>query len=98
MRVTKEDVVVNNRTILAAAGDGPVLLLARMTNIAYMDREAREYSARYADRHYRKVALVVESAVSRMLASFFLGFNKPEVPTKPFGDISSATAWLLEEG
>lgn len=96
VRFTREHVVENNRAIVAMAGDGPVLLLARMTGISHMDRDSREYSASYTDRHYRKVALLVENAMSRMLASFFLGFNKPEMPTRAFEDRARAETWLLE--
>ncbi|MFN7917041.1 MAG: hypothetical protein U0Q55_16980 [Vicinamibacterales bacterium] len=40
------------------------------------------------------VALVVASPLSRVLGSFYLGFNKPLVPTRLFTSLHEATAWL----
>jgi hypothetical protein len=94
-RIGREQAVDNNHTISTVAGDAPVLLVARISGIVHMDRQAREISARYADDHYRKVALVVGSPMSRMLAGFFMGLNKPTVPTRMFGDDASAVTWLL---
>ena len=95
-RIGQEQAVDNNHAISTLAGDTPVLLIARIGGIVHMDRHARELSARYADDHYRKVALVVGNPMSRMLAGFFVGLNKPTVPTRTFSDDASAVAWLLE--
>ncbi len=40
------------------------------------------------------VALVVGSPLTRVLGSFYLGFNRPEVPTRLFTSIADATEWL----
>lgn len=40
------------------------------------------------------VALVVGSPLTRVLGSFYLGFNKPEVPTRLFTSTSEAATWL----
>ncbi|MFO0596658.1 MAG: hypothetical protein U0228_15180 [Myxococcaceae bacterium] len=40
------------------------------------------------------VALVVGSPLSRVLGNFYLGFNRPEVPTRLFSSPDDARAWL----
>jgi hypothetical protein len=40
------------------------------------------------------LALVVSSPVSRVLGNFFLGVNRPAVPTRLFGDVETAERWL----
>jgi hypothetical protein len=39
-------------------------------------------------------ALVVESALSRALGSFFVGLTRPVVPTKLFDSVENAIEWL----
>jgi len=41
-----------------------------------------------------RVALVVASPLSRVIGSFFLRFNRPETPTRLFGSVEGALAWL----
>lgn len=40
------------------------------------------------------VALVTGSPLTRVLGNFFLGFNRPEVPTRLFKTVAEAEAWL----
>lgn len=94
VRIGRDQAVENNRAISTVAKDGPILLVARIAGIVYMNREARESSACYADLHYARVALVAEDAMSRMLATFFVGLNKPAVPTKTFSNLADAVTWL----
>lgn len=73
-------------------------LLIDMTNIRSMSREAREVYVMESERDYvMAVALVTTSITSRVVANFFIGFNKPPVPTKLFNDIEAAKKWLLEQ-
>jgi len=41
-----------------------------------------------------RVALVVASPLSRVIGSFFLRFNRPETPTRLFGSVEGALAWV----
>lgn len=57
--------------------------------------EARAYLAGpEADAVSLAVALVVSSPLSRMIGNFYLGFNRPNVPTRLFDDEASALTWL----
>ena len=40
------------------------------------------------------VALVVESPLSTVLGNFYLGFNRPETPTRLFTSVAEAEDWL----
>jgi hypothetical protein len=40
------------------------------------------------------VALVIGNPLSRVLGSFYLGFNRPLTPTRLFTSVADAEAWL----
>ncbi len=60
-----------------------------------LSREARVY---YAGQEvtgvFTATALLVDSPLSRAIGNFFLGLNKPSMPTRMFGDAEQALAWL----
>ena len=41
------------------------------------------------------VALLIESPLSRVVGSFFLGFNRPQTPAKLFTSVEDAEKWLV---
>lgn len=71
----------------------PVLVDFRL--VRSQDRQAREY---YAGAETAKVitsvALLTGSPLSRVVANFFLGLNKPLYPTRLFTKESEALEWL----
>jgi hypothetical protein len=70
-------------------------LLVDSRNIKSMEREARVY---YAGEEGRKsvsaCALLIGSPVSRVIGNFFMGLNKPLVPTRLFTSETEAIEWL----
>ncbi|TVR18871.1 MAG: hypothetical protein EA387_13995 [Nitriliruptor sp.] len=44
-----------------------------------------------------RVALLVESSLSRVLANFYLDVSRPSVPTKMFTELDAAELWLLDD-
>jgi hypothetical protein len=77
--------------------DSSRLLLIDMTNIRSMSRGAREAYAQEGSRgRVKAVALVTKSMVSRIVANFFIGFNRPGAPTKLFNDNLAAKKWLIQ--
>lgn len=89
---------VENILVLDRVSDGTTYpLLIDMTSIHQMDRKAREvYAKAGAANKVNAVALVTKSRISSILANFFIGFNKPDVPTKLFNDHDEAKKWLLQ--
>ncbi len=77
-----------------AAGTRRALMID-ITEVRSMAREARAYFQRpeHAEVLYA-VALVVGSPISRAIGNFFLGLNRPVVPTQLFSDPAKATAWI----
>ncbi len=70
-------------------------VLIDMRDIKSITREAREY---YANERtcsiQRATALVVKSKVTKVMANFFMGLNKPITPAKMFTDMQEAKQWL----
>ncbi|HEY9177629.1 MAG TPA: hypothetical protein VIN07_08065, partial [Flavipsychrobacter sp.] len=61
----------------------PRPLLVDMTATKSMTREAREeYAKAGVDSIVTAIGLVTRSAMSRIVANFFLSFNQPAVPTR----------------
>ena len=75
--------------------DGPKPTMVLMPEMARVEREARAFFA--SDEYMRvcsQTALVVGSPVSRVIASFFVGLNRPKYPHKIFDDSELALGWL----
>ena len=76
-----------------ALGQGKVLILVDLREVASFDRPAREF---FMNQHagYLAVALLAGSASTRMLANFFLGLRRGVIPVKMFTAEVDALAWL----
>jgi hypothetical protein len=70
-------------------------VLVDMRRAKSMDRGARSY---YAGPETARVqcaaALIIESPLTRVIGNFFLGLNKPLLPTRLFTSEPEAMAWL----
>lgn len=74
----------------------PVLVDLRA--LAGQSRAARAYFVSdEAVARYSAVALLVASAVSRVIGTFFLRLGEHKAPTRMFGDLDEASAWLAEQ-
>ena len=70
-------------------------LLADIRQQKSISREARMfYSGKEFTDKVTALAFVVESTISKVLANFFLGLNKPPYPTRLFTNEDEATEWL----
>lgn len=65
-----------------------------MSNMLGQEPEARRAYKDIDPELVYGAALVVESALSRALGSFFVGLTRPIVPTKLFDSVESAVEWL----
>jgi len=70
----------------------PLLVDVRKANVVL--REARKTFA--STTFPSRVALLVESPLSRVLANFFIAVSSPSIPTKMFTDLNAAQRWLLD--
>ena len=72
----------------------PCSSLVIMSNMLSQDAEARRAYTGIDPNLFYGGALVVESALSRALGSFFIGLTRPKVPTKLFDSVENAMDWL----
>jgi hypothetical protein len=82
-----------------AAGLEYTLLLVDVSQIRSITRDARVYYANPSgtqDFENRAVAILVDSPLSKVVANFFIGLNRPVTPVKLFTAESEALAWLAE--
>lgn len=74
------------------SGGRPYALLVDIRQAGSIERAARQKFAQPSGE--TAVALIVESPLSRMMANFFMGLNRPPFPVRVFSDEPSALAWL----
>ena len=80
--------------ILDPNKDG-ILLLVTMNNLSGISKEARDLvKDKTMAKAHKALAMVVKSKLSKMIASFFLGFNKPPYPIQSFTNEEDALKWL----
>lgn len=73
----------------------PILIDSR--GIKSMSRDAREhFSTRGRDSKTNAFGIVIKSPLSRVVGNFFLGLNKPAVPTRLFDNEHDALEWLKQ--
>ncbi|MCE3294433.1 MAG: hypothetical protein K0R65_147 [Crocinitomicaceae bacterium] len=72
----------------------PLLIDAR--GIKSISREARnQFSVRGRETNTTSFAIIIDSPLSRVIGNFFMGINKPAVPTRLFENEEEAITWLL---
>lgn len=73
----------------------PILIDAR--GIKSMSREAREhFSGNGREVSTIAFGIIIKSPLSRVIGNFFLGVNKPSVPTRLFDNEQDAVDWLKQ--
>lgn len=95
---TLDDARENIRALESLLEEGqryPVLIDYRP--MKSMERGARTfYAGPEATRAMSAVALIVDSPLSRIIGTFFMGLNKSSVPTRLFTSETEALAWLRQ--
>lgn len=78
-------------------GQLPCRMLVVPSTKGETSREARDYIARSDDALavVGRAAFVITSPLSRVIATVFIGLNKPAYPTAAFCSEAEAVAWLL---
>ena len=70
-------------------------LLVDLREIKSISKDARNhFSMRGRKPNVSTVAMLVKSPVSRIIGNFFIGFNRPVVPTRLFSVEKSAVSWV----
>lgn len=88
----EENIVVTRQV----SAEKPRPILIDMTDVRSMTREAREiYAKEGNDSRVKAIGIVTRSSMGRIVGNFFLGFNKPAVPTRLFKTHKVAKKWLM---
>jgi len=90
-----EDALENTAAIKKISKDSVYPILVNLKTIRSITKEARDhFSMRNRTPGVTAIAFLIKSPSSRIIGNFFLGLNKPVVPTKLFTDKEDAIEWL----
>ena len=89
---TEEDAATGTELVATFTGGHSVYMIADIRNLRSTSREARH--TRNQDEG-SVVALLVGCSVTRMIASAYLGLNRPKQLTRVFSNAEKALNWLL---
>lgn len=93
--VSVAETMVDLRLAYTSGQDYPLFIDA--SKVKSISKEARDYfSSSSATKHVSAAAILAPSLVVRLLANFFLSFDKPNVNTKVFSNTTEALAWLKQ--
>lgn len=85
----------NTKAIISLTGGKPCPMLVDTREINSISKEARDhFSMRDRKGYVNSIAILIASPVSRIIGNFFMGLNKPTVPTKLFTEEETALKWL----
>lgn len=95
--IVLEHAVENSAVVTSFFKDKKFPILIDARNIKSMSYEARHhFSAHGRETKTNAFGIIIGSSISRVLGNFYLGINKPAVPTKLFDNESDATQWLRQ--
>lgn len=95
IEITLEYALENTEAVSSLYIDKKFPILIDSRGIRSMSREAREhFSTRGRDSKTNAFGIVIKSPLSRVVGNFFLGLNKPAVPTRLFDNEEDAIKWL----
>lgn len=95
--ITLEMALENTAVVSSFYKDKKFPILIDSRNIKSMSYEARRhFSVRGRDTKTNAFGIVIGSSISRVLGNFYLGINKPAVPTKLFDNEADAINWLKQ--
>lgn len=69
-------------------------LLVDLSNCASADADARKLYSTQTAKMVSKIAFICASTLTRAIAAFFMGLNKPAYPCKMFATREEALKWL----
>ena len=94
--VSLEDAMENSKVVNGFYVNEKFPLLIDARGIKSISREARSFfTTNGRETNTMAFGIIIDSAVSKVVGNFFLGINKPAVPTKLFLNEKAAVEWLL---
>lgn len=73
-----------------------VPMMVDFAGLRSQSKDSRHYFANDVEMlsNFTAVAILVNSALTKVIANFYMGINKPKIPTRMFDDRDAALAWL----
>lgn len=95
--LVKMDIVYKGYQFLDDFGGGEFYNIFEFSSFADVDPEVREWAASPLNNNYTIVdAIVINSFPQKILADFYIRYNKPVKPTKIFNSLEKAGNWINE--
>jgi hypothetical protein len=95
--ITLAHALENSNVVNSLLSDKKFPILIDSRNIRSMSYEARRhFSVRDRETRTNAFGIIIGSNISRVLGNFYLGINKPVVPTKLFYNEDDAINWLKQ--
>lgn len=93
---TMENVKANIETIKRISNGKKPCLLIQISNSGKPDKATRDYVAGQLPHVYTAMAMVVSSALGKLIMNLIFGLSKPGIPMKTFSDEKKAKEWLIQ--
>lgn len=95
-KVDLEDAVSATEFRKKITGNRAYPAYADLSGVKEVSREARSYFSNEAGEDLKAIALIIRNPVTRMMANFFMKFNKPRYPIRFFTTDQDAVQWLKQ--
>lgn len=93
--ITYKEALENTEAVKTASGDRTRPLMVDTRAIKSITKEARDHFAmKNRKPGVSAIGVLISSPVSKIIGNFFLGLNKPAVPTRLFTRETEAISWL----
>ncbi len=92
------DVINTGNAFMESIGGGRYYNIFELDNFADVEPEVREWAADSEGNTYTYTdAIVINSLPQKIIADFYLKFNKPVSPTKIFNSLEKAVKWTFDQ-
>ena len=91
-------VINTGNAFMESIGGGKYYNIFELDSFADVDPEVREWAADSNGNTYTYTdAIVINSLPQKIIADFYLKFNKPVSPTKIFNSLEKAVKWTFDQ-
>ncbi len=95
--VVDVEVARGNRDVQQAVADGPYVVVAEASELAYFDREAREFLATDRNKLQLAIAVIVGARISKYVVERWQADHDIDRPVATFHDPAKAFDWARKQ-
>ncbi len=90
-----DDAQENTANVIRISGGANFPILVDLREIKSISKEARDhFSMRGRKPNFTAIAMLVSSPLRSIIGNFFLGLNRPTVPTRLFTSENEEVSWI----